>query len=161
MKNESKKIGLILLAVAVVILIVVVFFVRRNSDVPNNTSTDTGNTNTNNQDEQYVQVLEDNTKVNISDKLKETKNVNGLQFSNIQLTSKSNQTELLADVVNNTGKDIEDLTFVTVQFVDENGQQITTADGMIEPLKVGQTVQFIVSTTLDYANVYDINITMK
>ena len=52
--------------------------------------------------EEYVEVLDDGTKVNTSEKLSETKTYNGLEFTNIKFTNASSATNLSADVKNTT-----------------------------------------------------------
>ena len=56
--------------------------------------------------EEYVKVLDNGIKQNISNKLKETKVINGLEFSNIDFYMSNGQTVLQADLTNKSGKDI-------------------------------------------------------
>ena len=53
--------------------------------------------------EEYVQKLEDGSKLNISEELQKTKTLNGLEISNIQLREIGGITTLLANVENKTG----------------------------------------------------------
>ena len=111
-------------------------------------------------DEKFVQVLEDGTKLNKSSKLNETKNVEGIEISNIQFTYKDGQTVLLADVTNNSGKAI-DMTLLNIKLLDEQENEIITIGGIISPMQVGETTQLNAGMTMDYANAYDVEITLK
>ena len=53
--------------------------------------------------EEYVQKLENGSKLNISEELQKTKTLNGLEISNIQLREIGGITTLLANVENKTG----------------------------------------------------------
>ena len=105
-------------------------------------------------------VLEDGTKLNKSSKFNETKNIDGIEISNIQFTYKDGQTVLLADVINNSGKAV-DMTLLDIKLLDEQGNEIITVGGIISPMQVGETSQLNASMTMDYANAYDVEITLK
>lgn len=154
MKKNEKKMILVLLIILVIAIII--FAVNKNKKGDNNENT----LEENNAVEEFVQVLEDGTKLNTSTKLNETKEVNGLKFENIQFTEQNGQSVLLADVTNNSGK-ATDLTLVDVILLDKNGDEIVTLGGIISPLQPGAKTQFNTSMTLDYANAYDFEIVIK
>ena len=110
--------------------------------------------------EEYVERLEDGTKLNTSDKLNSEKNVQGLKITNTQLTTKDGRTVLLADVTNNTGKDM-DVTLIDITLKDAKGNEIVTVGGILSPMKAGETIQLNNGMTLDYANAYDFEIKIK
>ena len=112
MKKKEKRMILILL---VVLVIAVVIFV-----ISKNKTGNKENTEENNVVEEFVQVLEDGTRLNTSTKLNEMKKFEGLEFGNIQLTNSNGQSVLLADVTNNTGK-TTDFTLVDVILLDKTG----------------------------------------
>lgn len=155
MKKKEKRLILILIAILVVVLIIGLF-IKKNRNEENGVQSQQ-NTAT---DEKFVQVLEDGTKLNKSSKLNETKNVEGIEISNIQFTYKDGQTVLLADVTNNSGKAI-DMTLLNIKLLDEQGNEIVTVGGIISPMQVGETTQLNASMTMDYANAYDVEITLK
>ena len=159
MKKKEKRMLLILLVILVIAI--VIFVVNKNLKKENNSN---GNENTTQQEntetEEFVQVLEDGTKLNTSKKLNERKEVNGLTFENVQFTEQNGKSVLLADVTNNSGKAI-DVTLVDVILLDKNGQEIVKLGGIISPLKPGEKTQFNTSMTLDYANAYDFKIVVK
>ena len=156
MKKSEKRMILILLVV--LIIAIVVFAISKNANKKNK-----GNENTveeNNTVEEFVQVLEDGTKLNTSEQLSKTKQVGNYKFENMQLTEQGSQTVLLADVTN-TGSTTTDIQLVDVTLLDKNGNEIVTVGGIISPLQPGASTQFNSSMTLDYANTYDFKITLK
>lgn len=157
MKKNEKIIISILLVVLVIAIIV--FTVNKNKKEENNN--ENVNTETeNNVTEEFVQVLEDGTKLNTSTKLNETKQVGIYKFENIQVTEKDGQSLILADVTN-TSKNETDAKIVDIKLLDKDGKEIVTIGGIISPLKSGETKQFNSSMSLDYANIYDFEIILK
>lgn len=108
--------------------------------------------------QQYVQVLEDGTKLNVSKKLTESKTVDGLEITDLQLTEKSNITQLLGTITNRSDKTSE-ASIITITFYDKEGNVMTELKPYIKELKVGESTQLNASTTFDYTNAYDIKIT--
>ena len=152
MKKKEKRMILILL---VVLVIAVVIFV-----ISKNKTGNKENTEENNVVEEFVQVLEDGTRLNTSTKLNEMKKFEGLEFGNIQLTNSNGQSVLLADVKNTTQAETG-LMLVNVTLIDKNGNELGTVGGIISPLKPGESKQFNTSMTIDYANAYDFKVTKK
>ena len=151
MKKNEKKMLLILIIVGLII-IGLVFFLNR----PKSESNNVAQTN-----EEFVQVLDDGTKMNISNKLKEAKNLDGLTIQNIELTEKDGQSRLLADVTNNSSADVTDPFFINIILLDKNGNTIDTVTGIVTPVKVGETKKLSAGITEDYANAYDFKVEKK
>ena len=101
--------------------------------------------------------LEDGTKLNISEKVNSKKNIDGLKIENINLMSKDGGTMLTADVTNNTGRDLG-ITTMDLILKDESGEEIVKMGGILSPVKKGEKVQLNHAMTLDYSNVYDLEI---
>ena len=152
MRSKEKRMILILLVI--LIIAIVIFAVTKNKKGNKEENTE------NKPVEEFVQVLEDGTKLNTSTKLNEAKEVNGLKFENIQFTEQNGQSILLADVTNNSEK-TTDLILVDLILLDKNGNEIVTVGGIISPLQPGEKTQFNTSMTLDYANAYDFKIIVK
>lgn len=108
--------------------------------------------------EEFVATTEDDTKMNTSSNLKEEKDYKGLKISNIQLTTKNNDTVLLADVENISGKDISTFVQFDVTFTDKEGKELGTIPSIVLPLKSGEKSQLNSSTTGDFANAYNFTI---
>lgn len=157
MKKSEKKMTLILVIVSIII-ISIIYISTRSSKNRSEPRTAIEESTTNENVEEFVQVLENGKKLNNSTKLNEAKQVNGLEFSKIYLTEKDNSIDLIATVKNNTGKDITKMTFVKVTLLDKEGKNIVVLDGVIAPVKAGEEKQFQINSTLDYANAYDFKI---
>lgn len=154
MKAKEKRMIAILLLVLVIAIII--FVATKNKKGDKNEGTPVENKPV----EEFVQVLEDGTKLNISTKLNEAKEVKGFRFENIQFTEQNGQSVLLADVTNNTGK-ATDFTLLDLILLDKNGKEIVKLGGIISPLQPGAKTQLNTSMTLDYANAYDFKIVIK
>lgn len=155
MKKKEKRGLLILILVAIAIITTLAIITNRKGKEVNSDSTEE-----NKVVEEFVQVLEDGTKLNTSTKLSETKTVDGLKIGNIQLTMQKGQSVLLADAENNTGKDI-DIMLLDIILLDKNGNELTTIAGIIGNLKAGEKQQLNSSVTSDYANAYDFRVVIK
>lgn len=153
MKSNEKKMIAVLFVILLISIIIVV--VNKNKKVSKSEDTEENSTV-----EEFVQVLDDGTKLNTSTKLNEAKEVNGLKFENIQFTEKNGQSVLLANVTNNSGKETK-FTLVDVILYDKNGNEIAKVGGIVSPLQPGAKTQFNSSMTLDYANAYDFKIIIK
>ena len=156
MKKQEKRMILILLAVLAIVIIALVINKNAKKENKENKAETANNTVT----EEFVQVLEDGTKLNTSEQLSKTKQVGAYKFENMQLTEQGSQTVLLADVTN-TSSSATDLQLVDVTLLDKEGKEIITVGGIISPLQPGAKTQFNTSMTLDYANTYDFKITLK
>ena len=155
MKEKEKRGLLILIIIAIAIITTLAIITNRKGKEVNNDATEE-----NKVVEEFVQVLEDGTKLNTSTKLSETKIVDGLKIGNIQLTMQNGQSVLLADAENDTGKDIE-IMLLDIILLDKNGNELTTIAGIIGNLKAGEKQQLNSSVTSDYANAYDFRVVIK
>ena len=150
MKKNEKKFLTILIAITIIVVIIFIATRGKGKKEENKVEENTVK-------EEFVQVLEDGTKLNTSTKLNETKKINGIEFGNIQLTMKDGQSMLLADVKNTT-ETASELTLVDVTLLDKEGKTIVKVGGIIPPLEAGESTQFNSSMTLDYANAYDFKV---
>ena len=155
MKKKEKRGLLILIIVAIAIITTLAIITNRKGKKVNSDATEE-----NKVVEEFVQVLEDGTKLNTSTKVSETKTVDGLKIGNIQLTMQNGQSVLLADAENDTGKDI-DIMLLDIILLDKNGNELTTIAGIIGNLKAGEKQQLNSSVTSDYANAYDFRVVIK
>ena len=153
MSKKEKRIIIVLVAIIVIALIVAIIIKNRNENkttVENNTQSA----------EKFVDVLEDGTRLNTSNKLHETKTIDGMEISNFQLTEKDNVTLLLGTITNTSSTTKGDYP-VDVKIVDQQGNEIITVSAYIAPVQSGESTQFNTSATFDYANAYDFSITKK
>lgn len=158
MKKKEKQMIAILIVVTIIIIAIVYFVTRSNKT--NNGKNNNQLEDSNKVVEEYVQLLDDGTKLNTSTKLNETKNVNGLSIGNIQLTMNGGETTLLADVTNNTGRDLG-ITAIDIVLLDKEEKEIVTIGGMIGNVKNSESVKLQAGTTLDFANAYDFKVVVK
>ena len=161
MKKSEKQMILVLIIVAVIIIAVLVNV--RNSRQEKVVNNSTGNTGTSVQTnpnksgvtetEEFVERLEDGTKLNVSEKLAQTKKVGNYEISNIQITEKNGESRLIADVKNTSNAKIG-MKFAKLVLLDKEGKEITSTDAIIGDVEAGQTVQLIASVTTDFSNAY-------
>ena len=107
--------------------------------------------------EEYVQILQDGSKLNKSEELLKEKKLDELEISNIQLKETGGITTLLADVKNNTNHEIQERN-ITIEVLDKQGNVITSLNGTIDTVGAGEKVQLNMSVTGDVANAYDFKI---
>ena len=153
MKDKEKKITIILCIVLIISIIILVIHNKEEQTIENTVEK-------NNITEEFVQILEEGTKINTSEQLRKIKQIGIYKFENIQLTEQNNQTLLLADVTN-TGNTATDMQLVDITLLNKEEKEIITIGGIIEALEPGESTQFNSSMTLDYTNIYDFKITLK
>ena len=154
-KKEKRMIGIIIL-IGIIIIAILMIISNIKKQKNNNETASEENVVT----EEFVDVLDDGTKLNTSDKLHETKEFDGMQISNFQLTENNNVTLLLGTITN-----VSDSTKggypVNITILDKEGNEIVTVGGYIQELSAGESAQLNTSATFDYANAYDFTITKK
>lgn len=156
--RKSEK-TLILILIIITIIVTSIYFVLKNKnkteDIQENNSTQIQD-----QNKENISVLEDGTKLNISERMKEIKKVEGLEFSDIEITEKDNVTVILANVKNTTNETKKDY-IVDIKVFDKNNSEITSLSGYIGEVKPNETIAFKTSATFDFADAYDIIISKK
>lgn len=152
MKPEEKKLILILVIITVVVGVIAFFAMRGKNN--QNSGTQTKNENVT---DEYVQKLEDGSKLNVSEELRKTKTLDGLEINNIQLREINGITKLLADVENKTGSTVEAKT-VNIKILDKSGNTITEIAGVVDRLESGKKTQLNIGVTGDVSNAYNFEI---
>ena len=161
MQKRKKEKRIIVILLIILIIAIAVFVINNNKNKENKNNAENENIVYEDENtEEFVQALEDGTKINTSEQLNKTKQIGTYKFENIQLAEQNNQTVLLADVTN-TGSNKTDIQLVDVTLLDKDGNEIITVGGIISQLEAGEKTQFNTSMTLDYANTYDFKITLK
>ena len=112
------------------------------------------------QTESTISLFDDGTTLNNSAKLQETKKLEGMEISQIQLTQKNGETQLLATITNTSSADQGDYP-VIVKMLDKEGKEVGTMNGYIGKIKSQNSIKFSTEATLDSSNVYDFIITKK
>lgn len=155
---KKKKIALIMLAIVIVIIVVIIVINVNNKEEKTIENTEEMLINENG--EKYVEILEDGSKINTSSKLSENRKIKGMTLTDIKLIYENNVTILQAKVINETNKDIK-LTPVVIKLFDDQGNELQELEGLISPVKAGESVLFTALASADYANSYDFTITIK
>lgn len=153
MKSNEKKIILVLLIILAVVVGIKIFKNKKNinNTVQNNT------VQVSQKEEEYVEYLDDGTKLNTSNALSKERKLGDLKITNITLSNQNGQTRLLADV-KNTGKSNSEQKLVSVTILDKDGKQLITLKGLIVALKPGEKTQLNIGVTSDFSNAYDFKI---
>lgn len=162
MKKSERRMILVLILVAVIVIAVLVSVRNKNNNTDdvvddNGSVAENGGETPNEEVGEFVEVLDDGTKMNTSDKLAETKTFSNYEVSNIQLTESNGQSLILADV-KNIGETKADVVLIDITLLDKEGQEIVTIGGIIGDVEPGQTVQLNSSATTDFSNAYDFTI---
>lgn len=150
-KNEKRAILILAIVVAIIIVIMVISVRRKENDqaeVSNEANV-----------EEFVETLDDGTRLNTSTKLQEKKTIDGLELSEFQVTAKENQTELLGIITN-----ISDTTkgnyLLNIDVFDREGNKLTTAQVYVPEIAPGESTPLISGVTFDYANAYDFTVSV-
>ena len=164
-KKRKKKTTLrkiIIVACIIIIIIVFIAYIKTLSkkDIDNTENSENEFILYNSSIADYVKKSEDGTKINISPKINQDMKLNGLDIKNIQLTCKNGITTLLADVLNNTNKDLA-MKNINIKLLDENNKEIRTVNGYIPALKIGETTKLNVSMSSNLIMSYDIKFSEK
>jgi len=154
MEKSGKK-ALILIIIAGVIVVGIITLIKVFTD-----SQEEANNVQQQATEEFVEVLEDGTKLNVSNKLEEVKTFEGMEITDIQITEKDNVTLLLGTVTNKSDKNQGGYP-VEVVVLNKEGKEIKTVAAYIKELKPGESTQLSTSATSDYANAYDFTIRKK
>ena len=156
MQTNEKKIIIIILVIGI-ILIVGICISRiggKNTDKIQN------NKLSNENEEKNVQVFEDGTKINKSSKLKEKKTVEGLEITESQLVYRNGTSKLIAKVTNTNKKDIG-ITPIEITLYDSQNKELEKIEGIISPIKAGESVELNIGISKDCADIYDFSIKIK
>lgn len=108
--------------------------------------------------ETYVEIQEDGTNLNTSNKLKETKKLGELEFSNIRLTSKDGESYVTADVKNTSTTKLGN-KFVHITIVDDKGEDLSKVTIYLGDIEAGESITINGKASSDFANAYDFLIT--
>ena len=147
-KGEIRMIGIIII---IGIVIIVGMLVMRGKNKNKETEEE------NNMEEKYVSVLEDGTKLNISEKMKQVRKIEGIEIRDIQLTNQDGVTVILGTVTNTTNSD-KGITPVKITLYNDKGNKIEEIEGIIPSVKAGESEQMNIGTSVDYSNAYDLKI---
>lgn len=148
-KKNLLIIGIALLAIILLIIILVNVFKKEKPLVENS------NISSN---EAFVQTSENGEKTNISSKIKEKKKVENLEFSDLKITMKNNETLVTGKVKNSTKDSIKGFYF-KLTALNSSNESIAESEGLLDSvIPAGSSISFETTTSKDFANCYDIQI---
>ena len=150
-KSERKQ---VMIMIGVMLAIVIILLIVKSTKGDEQENQPIQNTV---QNEAYVEIQEDGTSLNVSDKLKETKKLGDLEFSNIRLTSRNGESYLTATVKNTSSVKTGD-EFITITVLDENGNTLTSVYAYLGTIDAGQETTLSTKTSSDFANAYDFTV---
>lgn len=105
----------------------------------------------------YVEETLEGLRLNTSDKIKETKTLDGIEIKIEQLTSLNNYTTILGTLKNTTDKVIEETDIILVVYDDKGNELAKENIGKVIPtLSENQEMDLNISIIQDYANAYDL-----
>lgn len=156
MKTEEKRTIMIIIIIGIIIIGGILLLKKTNQKEATKQEENTVLAQT----EKYVEVLTDGTKLNTSNKLNQTKKLDGMEISQMQLTYKNGSSIILATVTNTTNQNIP-LTPIILTLYNDKNEVIETVNGLISPMKPRESVQLNMGTSVDYANAYDFKIEKK
>ena len=154
--TRDEKRWIVLLIAVLVIAIVLIVGLAIGSNIKKEKKEENNNVGQV-QNEEYVEVLEDGTKVNTSNKLKENKKFGNLEISNISIEEKENETILEADVTN-IGSNNEGDYAIYLLIKDDEGKEIKKIAGYINHIGPNEKTRLRIKTSYDFANAYDFEI---
>ena len=152
MTKKETKIIVSIIVIAIIVLVVIAVRNRKEEPVEENPVVQNEPPK-----EEFVQTLEDGTRLNTSNKLQETKKVEGLEIKDFQLTARNNETQLLGTITN-TSNSTQGNFLANVKVIDKQGKELVTVQVLIPEIKAGESTPLISSANFDYANAYDFSI---
>ena len=93
----------------------------------------------------------------VGNKLGETKEVDGLEIKNINITKNGEECVLTADAYNPT-EEVRGMIYLDMVVLNQEGNPEHYFGGYIDRVEPGGTVKITASITADITNAYDINI---
>ena len=139
----NKKKVVIALIVLLIVVVAVILFIINNPNRPG----------------AHSNVLEDGTRVNNSEKLLETKQFEGLEFSEIKLSKNKNDDNILIQAnVKNVGEAVTQQQIIKLNFTDDDGNALGTISWLAPELYPGDSTQLATSSETEVINAYNFTI---
>lgn len=153
-KKNIKKIIIVLIILIVAFLLIRKITKKDNGETHNSGRDEIAVEEEPIEEEEYVEVLEDGRRKNISTKISEEKKLGIYEIKDINITAEYGQT-LIEAKVKNTGANVKDER-IDVIFLDKDGKEIDRVEGLISELKTGETKDLIIGYSSDFINYYDV-----
>lgn len=108
----------------------------------------------------YSRVLKSGISLNTSNQILVSKTYEGLKFSNIQITKANGVSTIIADVANVSKQENGGFS-VKIKFLNDKNEEMTTLTGYVNKVKPGETTELTMSSSYDFVNCYDVEISKK
>lgn len=154
-ERQGKKKLRIFIVIFLIIISIIVITVISTKDKNKTTSGNEGITLYDTKLAEYVKETDNGIKINTSAQINTNKKIGELDATNIQLTESSGITTLIATVANNTTNNTG-LTNIKAIFLDEKGNELYSARGIVAALNVGETTTLNISISSSYITAYDV-----
>lgn len=105
----------------------------------------------------YITEYADGTKINTSEKMRDTKKIDGLEIKVQQFTEQEGMITLLGTITNTTQETKGDY-LVNIILQKADGKELQTIQGYINPVEAGETIQLNISKTSTAINAYSYKI---
>ena len=151
MKTNEKKAIAVLVSITIVVIIQYIII---NNSSKNQTESK------NQEQEETITILEDGSLLNTSSKLQETKKIEGLEISNIQLIQKQSEA-ILTGTITNISNEKQGNNVVAIQMLDEQGNEIIILDTYIGEIQPNKSAKFSTRANFESSKVYDFKLTKK
>lgn len=148
---KKKKIIIIMSTLIVVVLLItgIIAIIKNKKQPAPSTPTNTVQESQIKNVKDFVGELEDGTKVNTNAKLKTPSTLGDYSIDNIRLTMKNGISTFRATATNNSNAQTE-LKEVTLVLLNENGEEMVTAHGILNQAAPGASQELNISVTSDY-----------
>lgn len=158
MEEKDNKFIIILVIVLIMVIAIVGLLAwglndSKNENMPSQTQIEEDSMLTGSK---YVTEEIKGLRINNSEKVKETKYLDGLEIKITQLSSIDNRTTFLGTAKNTTNERIEASDIILIIY-DDKGNELAKENigNVIQPVDANQEIELNISITNDYANAYD------
>jgi len=140
----EKKHKLIIVGIAIAIIIAMVFGIYLSKSNPI-------------KETDYITEYADGTKVNTSEKIRETKQIDGLEVTVQQFIEQEGIITILGTITNKTEETKGDY-LINIILLKPDGKELQTIQSYINIIEAGETIQLNTSKTSDAINAYNYKI---
>lgn len=150
MKAKEKRMILILVLITIAMLIITVIVKNNNKQQEVTPEQGSG----------LVKQQEDGTKQSISGKLQETKKIEDLDVSNIQIIEVNGEATITANITNDTLNTKKEFP-ITIKVLNKQGEVIQEVGAYVGKMQKGETRAINASVSMDISEIYDVKFEKK
>lgn len=147
MKAKEKKMILILVLITIALILLKIIITNSNKESKEKVDKQ--------QQTSIIEQTENGVKQSNSEKLKETKKLQELDVTDIQITEENGELTIRANVINNT-TNLKNEFPVNVKLLNSKGEVIQELGAYVGKMKAGETRTINASINMDISEIYDI-----